>query len=240
MSLAELADRARSHVRGDVRVVLGVTGPPGAGKTTFVARLLDVLRTTPPIGRASDWVAYVPMDGFHLADVELDRLGIRHRKGAPDTFDADGYLSILQRIKGDPARVVYAPAFERTLEQPLAAAIAVTPAARLIVTEGNYLLLRTAPWPQIRSLMNEVWYVDLDDDERTRRLISRHIEFGKEPLEATAWVNGPDRANALLVGTTRADADLVLGPTDVTTRESPAGTAHPSERSNPYREPRAL
>jgi pantothenate kinase len=175
------------------------------------------------------------MDGFHLADVELDRLGIRHRKGAPDTFDADGYLSILQRIKQDGPRVVYAPAFERTLEQPVAAAIAVNPSARLIVTEGNYLLLRTGQWPQIRALLDEVWYVDLDEDERTRRLISRHIEFGKEPHEAAAWVNGPDQANAALVGSTRVDADLVIGPADVTTSESGAGGARPSERSRPLR-----
>jgi pantothenate kinase len=164
----------------------------------------------------------VPMDGFHLADVQLERLGARQRKGAPDTFDSAGYLSVLQRIKQDTPSVVYAPAFERTLEQPVAAAIAVTPEARLIVTEGNYLLLPDDDWPAIRGLMDEVWYVDVDEVERTRRLIDRHVRFGKSRDEATAWVHGPDRANALLVASTRDRADLVLNLPDFATEGRPA------------------
>lgn len=215
MTLAELADRARGLVRGSQRAVLGVTGPPGAGKTTLVAQLLELLAASPPPGLTPyDWVAHVPMDGFHLADVELDRLGSRAWKGAPDTFDALGYLSVLRRIKDDGPGVVYAPAFERTLEQPVAASIAVAPAARLIVTEGNYLLMPDGDWPLVRGLMDEVWYVDLDDAERTRRLIDRHVEFGKDADEAAAWVYGPDQANAELVSSTRSRADLVVTPMD--------------------------
>jgi pantothenate kinase len=219
MTLADLADRARGLVDGSRRVILGVTGPPGAGKTTMVEGLLDLLRGTPPAGLpADDWVAHLPMDGFHLADIELERLGSSQRKGAPDTFDAAGYLSILRRIREDTPGVVYAPAFERILEQPVAASIPIPSAARLVVTEGNYLLLPEGDWPQIRATLDEVWYLDLDDQERTRRLIDRHVEFGKDAAYATAWVNGTDQANAELVISTKARADLVIGPQQLATQ----------------------
>ncbi len=215
MTLAEIAGLARDLAPPGRRAILGVTGPPGAGKTHLVTLLLDALRQTPPPGLPADaWVAHVPVDGFHLADVELDRLGNRDRKGAPDTFDSAGYLAILRRIRADTSEVVYAPGFERTLEQPIAASIPVLPTARLIITEGNYLLLPTGDWPTIRSLLDQVWYVDLDDDERQRRLIERHVRFGKEPEAASAWVRGPDQANAALVTSTREGADLVIANSD--------------------------
>jgi pantothenate kinase len=155
------------------------------------------------------------MDGFHLADIELDRLGRRQRKGAPDTFDTAGYLSVLRRIKSDTPGVVYAPGFDRTLEQPIAASIPVTIVPRLIITEGNYLLMPEGNWPRIRALMDEVWYIDLDAEVRARRLIKRHVEFGKDPDDAAAWVHGPDQANAELVMSTKHRADLVVRLSEV-------------------------
>ncbi|MFF9159016.1 nucleoside/nucleotide kinase family protein [Streptomyces longwoodensis] len=201
----DLLLRARSLVRGGHRAVLGIAGSPGAGKTTLAERLVAALNEG-----GEPWVAHVPMDGFHLADAELDRLGLRDRKGAPETFDAAGYAALLRRLREDEPDTVYAPGFERVLEQPLAGAIPVPPAARLVVTEGNYLLLDTGAWARVRPHLDEVWFCDPDAGERVRRLVARHEEFGKSHEEAVAWVRRSDEANAELVATTRERADLVV------------------------------
>ncbi|MGW3652860.1 nucleoside/nucleotide kinase family protein [Streptomyces sp. NPDC000878] len=198
----ELLGRAQALVRDDRRAVLGIAGSPGAGKTTLAERLVRALN-----GDGPPWVAHVPMDGFHLADVELDRLGLRNRKGAPDTFDSAGYAALLQRLRAEGEDgIVYAPGFERVLEQPIAGAIPVPPTARLIVTEGNYLLL----WPRVRSQLDEVWFCELDEEERLRRLIARHEQFGKPHEKAVAWVLRSDQPNAELVAATLDQADLVV------------------------------
>ncbi|MFE8945212.1 nucleoside/nucleotide kinase family protein [Streptomyces sp. NPDC007856] len=205
LTFDDLLDRARDLVRDDRRAVLGITGSPGAGKTTLAEHLVRALNADGP-----PWVAHVPMDGFHLADVELDRLGRRDRKGAPDTFDAAGYAALLRRLREDSGEVVYAPGFERVLEQPIAGAIPVPPAARLVVTEGNYLLLTEGSWARVRPCLDEVWFCETDEDQRIRRLIARHEEFGKDHETAAAWVLGTDQRNAELVATTRGRADLVV------------------------------
>ncbi|GAA2747687.1 nucleoside/nucleotide kinase family protein [Terrabacter aerolatus] len=192
------------------RVVLGIAGAPGAGKSTLAAALVASVAAR----EGADWVAHVPMDGFHLADAQLDRLGARGRKGAPDTFDADGYAHLLGRVVDDPDSWVYAPGFDRVLEQPVAAAMVVPPSARLVVTEGNYLLLPEARWERARAHLAEVWFVTGDDDVRRRRLVDRHVEFGKEPTAAVAWVERTDEINAALVAAAagRADRVVVNGP----------------------------
>jgi pantothenate kinase len=212
IAFPDLVARARGLVVPGRRALLGVVGSPGAGKSTLTEALLAALRTDPPPGAGADWVAHVPMDGFHLADVELERLGRRQAKGAPDTFDAGGYVALLARLRAaDPADdVVYAPAFERTLEQPLAGAIPVPAAARLVLTEGNYLLLDSGRWPAVRPLLGEVWFCALDGDVRLGRLLDRHVRFGKAPDFARSWVATVDEPNAALIESTRGRADLVV------------------------------
>jgi pantothenate kinase len=181
------------------RVIVGITGSPGSGKTALARQIASSI----------DDAVHVPMDGFHLADAELRRLGRLDLKGAIDTFDAYGYLALLQRIRGG-AEVVYAPAFDRDIEQPVAGSIRVEPTARLIVTEGNYLLDDDEPWPRVRHTLDEVWFVDCAPDERRRRLIARHVEFGKSPEEAQAWVRDIDEPNAERIERVRPRADLVI------------------------------
>ncbi len=222
LTFDDLLSRARSLPRGGRRAVLGITGSPGAGKSTLAERLVRELN-----GGGQAWVAHVPMDGFHLADAELDRLGRRNRKGAPDTFDAAGYAALLRRLHEETGGdVIYAPGFERVLEQPIAGAVPVPPTARLVVTEGNYLLLETGAWARVRQQLDEVWFCELDEQERIRRLIARHEEFGKSHERAVDWVLGSDQRNAELVATTRDRADLVVPPTAMPVpHEPPAARA---------------
>ena len=204
--------RARELAGRGARALLGVAGAPGAGKSTLAAALVAELGAL-----AVD----VPMDGFHLAQAELERLGRADRKGAPDTFDAHGFVALLRRIReqrpGDP--VVYAPAFDRTLEEPVAGAIPVAADVPLVVVEGNYLLVTGGAdgadgcdggWAGVRPLLDECWFVQVDDDVRLARLTARHAAHGKAPAAAHAWAHGPDERNARLVAATRHRADAVV------------------------------
>ena len=202
MTFAELVERAAALAAGPGRAVLGIAGSPGAGKSTLVAALLRALR--------SDAVAHVPMDGFHLADVALRALGRLDAKGAPDTFDAGGYVALLRRLRADAEDVIYAPEFERDLEQPLAGAIAVPRSARLVITEGNYLLVDAGLWAPVRAELTQAWFCAPRPAVRRAQLTARHVEFGKPPERASAWVAAVDEPNAALVESTKARADLVV------------------------------
>jgi pantothenate kinase len=206
LATIDLLARDASALARDSRAILGITGSPGAGKSTLVDLLLARIR----VANGGEWVAHIPMDGFHLADVQLDRLGARARKGAPDTFDASGYAHLLERVKQETDNPVYVPGFDRTLEQPLAAALVVPPAARLVITEGNYLLLDDPLWARARRAIDTVWFVASDEDARIERLVARHIQFGKNPDEARAWVATTDQRNSDLVASTLSKADRVI------------------------------
>ncbi|WP_072803357.1 nucleoside/nucleotide kinase family protein [Rhodococcoides yunnanense] len=196
----ELIARAKELAAGPGRSILGIVGAPGAGKSTLATVLADEL--------GPDLAAVVPMDGFHLADEALDRLGRRDRKGAPDTFDVAGYANLLARLRDQRTGIVYAPRFDRTLEEPVAGAISVTADVPLVITEGNYLLLDDGDWPLARASMDEVWYIEIDDDVRRSRLVRRHEMFGKTTVQARMWTDGSDEHNAVLVASTASRADL--------------------------------
>ena len=183
------------------RRILGIAGAPGAGKSTVAAAIVRSL--------APDAVL-VPMDGFHLANSQLERLGMRGRKGAIDTFDAAGFVALLRRLKAPDGDTVYAPEFHREIEEAIAGAIAVAPEVPLVVTEGNYLLSDEMPWSRLRSLIDETWFLDPGEEVRLQRLIARHVAFGKSPEAARAWALGSDQRNAEMIAATRASADLLI------------------------------
>jgi pantothenate kinase len=149
------------------------------------------------------------MDGFHIGDAQLRRLGVHDRKGAPETFDRAGYASLLIRLRSESG-TVYAPEFDRAIEDSIAAAIAVPASVPLVITEGNYLLV----WPEVRALLDAAWYVDPGPDRRLDALIARHIAFGKTPEQARLWVMRSDERNADLIDASRSAADLEIGWTD--------------------------
>lgn len=182
------------------RVLLGLAGTPGAGKSSAAANIAEAFGGTAIV---------VPMDGFHLAQAELERLGRAGRKGAPDTFDAAGYAALLARILHEPGETIYAPAFRREIEEPVAGAIAVGPGHRLIVTEGNYLLLEAAPWDRIRPMLDACWLIDIEKQTRIERLIARHVAHGRSAAAAREWVLRSDEANAAMIEAARHRADWI-------------------------------
>jgi pantothenate kinase len=201
VGVVRLADLV-ARVRGlPGRVVIGVCGAPGAGKSTLAERLVAAL---------GDEAVLVGMDGYHLAQVELERLGRTERKGAPDTFDAAGYVHLLRRIREQAGETVYAPEFRREIEEPIAGAVPVRPEHRYVVTEGNYLLLDQKPWHEVRTLLTQTWFLAPDEAVRRDRLIARHRAFGRTLAEARERTLGSDERNAVLINATQRSADLVL------------------------------
>ncbi len=209
LSMDQLVQRARAMASMGGRRILGIAGAPGAGKSTLAQHVVDAL--------GGEIAAFVPMDGFHLANEVLDGLGRHERKGAADTFDSWGFSALLQRLRrqtdpgGDP--VVYAPQFRRDLEEPIGSAIPVLPTQTLIVTEGNYLLLDQDAWPSARAAIDEVWFLVPSEEIRLERLFERHMRFGRSREEAWARSLGTDQRNAELISATASSADLLVALT---------------------------
>ena len=184
------------------RCLVGLTGPPGSGKSTLAARLADSLCPSPPV---------VPMDGFHLAQAVIDQKGLGDRKGSPETFDPWGFVSLVERL-ASPAddEVVYAPKFDRSIEEPIAGSIPVRPADGLVIVEGNYLLLDESPWTHIRPALDLCAYLEIEDATRVRRLVDRHVRCGKSRPEAERFAHSSDEKNAQSIKATRQRADYIV------------------------------
>jgi pantothenate kinase len=196
-----LLARARRLAGVGSRRLLGMAGSPGAGKSTLAGAIVEAL---------GDTARLVPMDGFHLANAELVRLGRRERKGAIDTFDAAGYVALLRRLRDPAEQLVYAPEFRREIEEPIAGAVAVPRDVPLVVTEGNYLLATDGHWGEVRALLDEAWYIDLSEETRLARLTQRHLDYGMSWEAARAMSVGSDQRNAELVAATRQHADVLV------------------------------
>lgn len=201
----ELVCAGLAH-RGRPRFLLGIAGPPAAGKSTFADELVAAINHL----MSEQVAALVPMDGFHYSNVILDEIGLRALKGAPETFDAQGFVDLLGRLRRETSTAVWCPRYDRALHDRVEHAIPVDPSALIIVVEGNYLLLDVPPWDQVHGELDQVWYLDAPPDARIRRLVQRHIAGGRTLEQALDKIKGTDDPNAALIEGTRKRADRVL------------------------------
>lgn len=185
--------------------VLGITGPPGTGKSTVAGMVADLLEA-----RGVAVAGLAPMDGFHLSNTVLEDLGRSDRKGAPDTFDVWGYVALLGRVRS-AGRTVFAPDYRRDLHEPVAASSAVAPHG-VVITEGNYLGLDVEGWREARDLVDLLVHVETPATELLRRLVARQEAFGRDHVDAAHWVRTVDSANIDLVAAGRDRADVVIRP----------------------------
>lgn len=200
MTEQEIASTIVQRGAGVERFMVAVAGPPGSGKSTLAEKLVGLL----PRGEA----ALLQADGFHFDNALLDQLGRRERKGAPDTFDCAGLVSLLHRLKAREDDITI-PAFDRTLDVARAGVAQIGRAIRYVVVEGNYLLVREQPWANLRPLFDFTLMIETPRAELERRLTQRWLDHGRDHAEALAWVQSNDMPNADYVMSKSADADLV-------------------------------
>lgn len=184
------------------RVIIGIVGKPGAGKSTITSKLNEIL--------PKEETTILSQDGYHLSNAQLKMLDRSNRKGAPDTFDSKGFTELLGRVASDLSGDIYFPVFHREIEESIAAEGLITAKTKIVLVEGNYLLLETHGWEGVSTHLNECWFLQVDDDLRLKRLVARHIEYGKNPDIAHHWAHGTDEANARLIQNTRNRADIFL------------------------------
>jgi pantothenate kinase len=202
-SLDQVIERINAfNASANKRIIIGIVGKPGAGKSTLTEHILNNL----PKGVAT----IVPMDGYHLSNSQLARLGLADRKGAPNTFDSEGYVNLLRRLRNDIDKDVYFPVFHREIEESYAADGVVLAKTKIVLTEGNYLLLNEMGWKGVAGELDEIWYINIDDDLRLDRLTKRHQKFGKDADAAHAWARGTDEVNAKIVEATASKADYII------------------------------
>lgn len=212
LSADQAVARAVALAAAGGRSVLGIAGAPGAGKSTLARRVVTAVTEQLGPGVA----VQVPMDGFHLANAALDALGRHDRKGAIDTFDAAGYVALVRRLTRtgggmDDTETVWAPDFDRRVDEPVAGSIAVPPETVLVVSEGNYLLDQSAPWRELPGLLTETWACVVDDDVRIDRLVGRHMRHGRDHESARAWAVDVDGVNAARVTADLHRASVLVG-----------------------------
>lgn len=200
MSIELLFEQIQSLLNGqNPRTLIGIVGKPGAGKSTVVEEISKKFD--------SKTVSIIPMDGFHLSNEELISLGRRDRKGAPDTFNVEGFTSLIKRVKSDSNVDHMFPIFHREIEASIADEGMVPKESKVVVIEGNYLFSEDHNWDGIYPLLDHTWFIEIKDEVRLERLIARHIRFGKTPEEAEAWSRGSDETNARFIGLTANRAE---------------------------------
>ncbi len=203
--LAQEIVRGVQQLSGDERLILGIVGYPGAGKSTLAHALESEINSL----LSAESCVVVPMDGFHYSNEKLAELNLLPLKGIPATFDSSEFISLLTRLR-DKSRTIFAPKFDRSIEASIENAIEILPTHQILIVEGNYLLLDDQPWNQARELLDQVWFIDTDFDAIYPRLVERHMSGGKTAEEARVKVESTDMPNARLIEKSKANADRIV------------------------------